>query len=319
MAIVDMGITDMGTKMKTYARASFAPLLALAMMSVGPAVNGQNTPPPPQAGPGGPVGPAPQWPHPADDITHQEIVDMNQFLDNHPEIAEQLRKDPSLIDKHQWVADHPRLREYLDAHPRVAVAFRTNPDLFMRDEERYDRQTDINHRDLEDIGRFLNAHPEIAEQLRKDPSLVDNRQWVGNHPSLQEYLKMHPQVADAFRSHPDAFMRDEERWDRDHGNQFDAANRDDRNHAELTSFGQFLGGHSAMAGELANDPALANNKEYLANHPELNEYLQTHPAMSQQLSENPEAVMSSELGQQNSGFGAKSGGSMAKPKSVPNQ
>jgi hypothetical protein len=174
------------------------------------------------------------------------------------------------------------------------------------------------------MDRFLDKHPEIDEQLRKDPTLIDNRQWVSNHPALQEYLKTHPQVADAFRARPDQFMRDENRYDRTEGDR-DRYGRmgerggDERNRGELTNFGQFLGGHSSVAAELSNDPSLAANKEYLSSHPELDEYLKAHPAMSQQLTENPQAVMSSNWVQQGGGFSAKPASPTAKPKPTPNQ
>jgi hypothetical protein len=250
-----------------------------------------------------------------DDITRRDLEGMGNFLNSHPEIAEQLRKDPSLIDNRDWVAKHPELREYLQSHPQVAEAFRAHPDAFMRDENRFDRQTDISRTDLAEMDRFLDSHKEVAEQLRKDPSLIDNRQWVANHPALQEYLHSHPQVAEAFRSDPNVFMRDEDRYDRNDGGR----GGDDRNRGELTGFGQFLGGHSDVAAELANDPSLANNKEYLATHPELDEYLKAHPPMSQQLAENPQAVMSSTWVQQGSGVSVTAKPGMPKPKSTPNQ
>ena len=270
-----------------------------------------------------------------------------RFLDSHPEIAQQLRKDPSLIDNRRWVGDHPALHEYLQKHPGVADAFRDHPDAFMRDENRYeraegdrdqdrdrdrdrdqdrdrDRDRNISRRDVTEMDRFLDRHPEISEQLRKDPSLIDNRQWVANHPALQEYLKTHPQVAETFRAHPDAFMRDENRYertegDRDRYGRMGERGGDERNRGELTNFGQFLGGHSSVASELSKDPSLATNKEYLSSHPELDEYLKAHPAMSQQMTENPQAVMSSNWVQQGGGFSAKPASPTEKPKSTPNQ
>jgi hypothetical protein len=96
-------------------------------------------------------------------------------------------------------------------------------------------------------------------------------------------------------------MRDEERYDRHDDHMYGRG--DDR--GELTSFGQFLGGHSNVAAELGNDPSLATNREYLASHPELDEYLKAHPTVSHQLAQNPQAVMSSEWVQQSGGMGAK--------------
>src|SRR5260221_2923056 len=110
--------------------------------------------------------------------------------------------------------------------------------------------------------------------------------------------------------------------DRDRG--IRTGDRGDRNRmgdpagrGELTSFGQFLGGHSAVAEQLSKDPSLANNKEYLANHPELGQYLKAHPAMTQQLSENPQAVMSSNWVMQGNSTTGKTSPPKGKPS--PNQ
>jgi hypothetical protein len=173
---------------------------------------------------------------------------------------------------------------------------------------------DITHQDIVDFDRFLDDHPEIAEQLRKDPSLVDNKQWVAGHPALQEYLRDHPRISEAYRTDPNLFMKDEDRYDR-REDRF--ARGGERNNGELTGFGQFLGNHTSISAELSKDPSLANNKEYLSTHPELQSYLQAHPAMTQQLAENPQAVMSSSWVQQSSNMGMKT--TPPKTKSTPNE
>lgn len=274
------------------------------------------TPAPPVPNPAPePVGPTPRPPYPApppSNITDRDVAEMNQFLDSHPEIAEQLRKDPSLIDNRSFVAAHPALQEYLQNHPQLASAFRSRPDLFMRDESRYNG-------DVADMSHFLNTHPEIAEQLRKDPKLIDNRAWVTSHPALEEYLQSHPQIAQAFRSDPGAFMRDEDSYDRQAGNRVNV-NANDRNRGEFTSFGEFLGGHANVAAELSNNPTLATNKDYLAMHPELDEYLRAHPTVSQQLAQDPQGVMNSSWVQKPGGFQAKPVGPTPRPNpAAPNQ
>jgi hypothetical protein len=277
------------------------------------------------------------------DTTRQQIIEMDRFLDSHPETAEQLRKDPSLINNREFVEHHPALQEYLQKHPGVREEFSERPNAFMREEERYDRQTDrrydrddrrfkdgrsgdrdeITRRQLADLDQFLDRHPELAEQLKKDPSLINNRQFVANHPALNEYLENHRELREEFSRNPDAFMRREERYDRredERARNYPMGDRDDRNRyasdgrGEMSNFGEFLGGHSTVATELSKDPSLANNKEYLANHPALNNYLKAHPAMSQQLAENPQAVMSSNWVQQGGTTGTKT----APPKGKPN-
>jgi len=278
------------------------------------------------------------------DATRQEIVEMDRFLDHHPEIAEQLRKDPSLVNNREFVDHHPELHEYLQKHPGIREEFSERPNAFMRQEERYDSQSDrrydrdgnrdrdeITRRQLAEFDGFLDRHPEMAEQLRKDPSLVNNRQFVANHPALNEYLENHRELREEFSQNPNAFMQHEERYDqredawRDRDRNYPVSDRDDGNrHAypnsrgEMSDFGAFLGDHSTMATELSHDPSLANNKEYLATHPELTEYLKAHPAMGQQLADNPQSVMSSSWVQQG-GTGTKTTTTTPKGKPNPNQ
>jgi phage-related protein len=250
------------------------------------------------------------------DTTRTELANMDRFLDSHREISEQLRKDPSLINNRQWVDSHPALQEFLQTHPGVREEFRENPNAFMQREERFDRGEELREGDrdttrwqLANMDRFLDSHPEVAEQLRKDPSLIDNRQWVENHPALQQYLQSHPEVREEFRENPNAFMQAEMRYDQREDQ------RGDR--GEMASFGQFLSGHSTVAEQLSKDPSLANNKEFLASHPEFGEYLKAHPGVTQQLATNPQAVMSSTAVTQASGMTTKT--STPKVKVDPNR
>jgi hypothetical protein len=225
------------------------------------------------------------------DVTRRELANMDRFLDSHPEIAEQLRKDPSLVDNKEFVQSHPALQQFLADHPGVREEFKENPNAFMRDEERFDRHqdNDVTRAELATMGRFLDSHPEIAEQLRKDPSLVDNKEFMQSHPALQQFLAEHPEVREQYKENPNAFMRDEERFDR----REDRGRSSDVTRGEMASFNEFLEGHGNIAGELSKNPALAINQEYLENHPELKDYLQTHPQVHEELSANPQAFLQS--------------------------
>ncbi len=239
------------------------------------------------------------------DITRGELANMDRFMDSHPEIAEQLRKDPSLINNKQFVENHPALQEFLQSHPGVREEFTENPNAFMRREERFDRREDdrdehrtiaggrdVTREELATTDRFLDTHPEIAEQLRKDPSLIKNKEFVEKHPALQEFLQTHPEVREEFRENPNAFMRQERRFDQSEDSHNRTTTFHDRDRDDLTSFGQFLGGHSTLAQQLSKDPSLANNKEFLANHTELQDYLKAHPEVQQRLATNPQGVIS---------------------------
>jgi phage-related protein len=252
------------------------------------------------------------------DITRGQLSTMDRFMDSHPEIAEQLQKDPSLIKNREFVEKHPALEEFLKTHPGVREEFTENPNAFMRREQRFDRREDERDRRIGDrdrdrddrnMGRdrdltrgqlanmdgFLDSHPEIAEQLQKDPSLIKNKEFVEKHPALHEFLQTHPEVREEFRENPNAFMRQERRFDQredSHNREMSLHDRD-RDRGDMTSFGQFLGGHTAVAQQLSKDPSLANNKEFLASHPELQDYLKSHPAVKSELAKNPQAAITS--------------------------
>ncbi len=140
-----------------------------------------------------------------DDVTRRQLASFDKFLDSHPEVAEQVRKDPSLVNNEEFVEKHPQLQQYLQAHPEIREDLRQNPNAFMRQEDRFDRHEgqgrdrDVTRGELANMDRFMDSHPEIAEQLRKDPSLVDNKKFVQGHPALQQFLADHPGVREEYR------------------------------------------------------------------------------------------------------------------------
>jgi hypothetical protein len=245
-----------------------------------------------------------------DDTTRQELARFDQFLDSHREIAEQLRKDPSLVNNQEFVKNHPALQTYLQDHPAVREEIKENPNAFMRQEDRYDRREDdrtgdrnragdreTNRQELANFNRFLDGHREISEQLRKDPSLVNNQEFVKNHPALQTYLQDHPAVREESKENPNSFMQAENRYDRHEDDRTGDRNRaGDRetNRQELANFNRFLDGHREISEQLRKDPSLVNNEEYVKSHPALQTYLQDHPAVREESKENPNSFMVAE-------------------------
>src|SRR5215831_329316 len=73
-----------------------------------------------------------------DDTTRAQLARFDQFLDNHPETAEQLRKNPSLVNNEEFVEKHPALQQYLQQNPGVREELSENPNRFMQQEQRFD-------------------------------------------------------------------------------------------------------------------------------------------------------------------------------------
>jgi len=255
------------------------------------------------------------------DTTRRELASYDRFLDTHREIAEQLRKNPYLVDNQEFIKNHPVLQDYLRNHPQVRREIHEDPTAFLEAEHRFDshedsRNADTTRRELASFDGFLDKHREISEQLRKNPSLVNNQEFVKNHPALESYLQDHPGVREEIRENPNAFTQQEARYDR----REDGFDRDRReggleNSTLHRHFGEFLGGHSDLAQQLAHNPSQVKNREFLESHPELKEYLSAHPDARQQLMSNPDVFIKSSQQFTNNNQTAKP--PAAKPK--PNQ
>lgn len=253
------------------------------------------------------------------DITRGELSNLNNFMDSHPEIAEQLKKNPALVNDKKFVESHPALKGFLAADPGVREEMRENPNGFMAREQQFDL-TDANSRELANMDRFMDSHPEIAEQLRKNPALVNDKKFVESHKALKTFLASHPYAAQEYKENPSAFMRQEQNYehqqqnyatrrDQDFGTRRDqdygmrAGNQDMRNQGvtgdsdrmgtSVSSFNEFLEHHGNIASDLSKNPSLATNEEYVETHPALRQYLQANPKVRQELSANPQAFVKS--------------------------
>ena len=126
---------------KLLALMAMTPLFWLDTPASAQTVPTQSVPPAQNRnGPAQPVQPV--QPAQNDVITRQGLASFNQFLVSHPEIAEQLRKDPSLVDNREFLERHPALQSYLQDHPAIREEIERDPNAFMRDEERFDRHED---------------------------------------------------------------------------------------------------------------------------------------------------------------------------------
>ena len=86
----------------------------------------------------------------------------------------------------------------------------------MHQEERFDQRADgrDDHRDhdfdrgeAEGFGHFLGDHSGVASQLSKNPSLVNNQEFLQSHPELQQYLKEHPGAQTQLTANPQNFVQ----------------------------------------------------------------------------------------------------------------
>ena len=139
----------------------------------------------------------------------------NGYLDEHPEVAQQLSAHPALVDNPQFMATHPGLREYFAQHPAVRANFKEHPYRFMALENRANGTANPNA-PVANADRYLDSHPEVARQLGQNPRLIDNPAYMEHHPELRTFLHNHPYARAEWKSHPYRFERRAEHFDRTH-------------------------------------------------------------------------------------------------------
>jgi hypothetical protein len=76
------------------------------------------------------------------------------------------------------------------------------------------QSNDINRAELRNFDQFLDSHPQIRAELSRDPSLVNNREYVEKHQELRAFLDSHPGVREELRQNPGVFMRREAGYER---------------------------------------------------------------------------------------------------------
>src|SRR6185295_593145 len=98
------------------------------------------------------------------DITRQELLNFDRFLDSHPAIAKDLQNNPSLAKDSAYVSAHPELKEFLANHPGVREEIRENPKRFINREREFEKSgKDITRTQLKNFDDFLDTHPAIEK------------------------------------------------------------------------------------------------------------------------------------------------------------
>jgi phage-related protein len=304
-------------KRHLFVRNAVAVLAATPLLWIAPGVYAQTSSPTPQE----------SQSSQNNDVTHRELVRFDLFLDNHQDIDQALRRDPSLVNESSYLQAHPDLQTFLQEHPAIREEIKENPNYFMRQENRYEQREDA--RALAQFDQFLDSHRDIAEQLRRDPSLANNKQYVDSHPALQAFLQQHTEVRQDLSRNPNGYMQqinqyesrenpnsdlvrnrvdnrqdNDTRQDRDRDmdrretegqdRDRDSDRRDEDRRAQLAQFDRFLDTHRETAERLRRDPSLVKNQQFLQTHPALQTYLQQHPDVQQRLDQNPNAFMRQE-------------------------
>ncbi|NOT58567.1 MAG: hypothetical protein HOP18_28560 [Deltaproteobacteria bacterium] len=146
------------------------------------------------------------------------------YLDEHWETAQLLYQQPELINDRQFLRDHSALRDWLAEHPRAARVIRANPREVLWEKRSDHSRADsgipstgvradqpqvtraISAEEVQSLGEYLDSHWEEADALYREPELINDRQFVRSHPSLDTWLRERPDAARSIRERPRDFF-----------------------------------------------------------------------------------------------------------------
>jgi hypothetical protein len=149
---------------------------------------------------------------------------------------------------------------------------------------------DITRGEVANFDQYLDSHPKVARELVRDPRLVNNPQFLANHPGLQSFLAGHPGVREEIHESPGQFMYREGKFEWHERGEGYGITR-----GEVARFDNgYLDKHPEVAEALAKDPRLVDNQQFVASHPGLHEYLEDHPGIRTELKAHPDRFMGRE-------------------------
>jgi hypothetical protein len=271
-------------------------------------------------------------PGPGVNISQEELRSLDQFMDGHPEMARQLQANPGLTNDPEYLRANPDLRDYLQQHPLIQSGLRENANYFLHREDRFDARqdgrndrarnddSDANRRDDDyrnrppdpdaarralqnaKIDQFLQDHSGIDKDLRGKPDLVNDDKYLKKHEDLRVFLASNPDIRDNCEHNP-AYFEDRDLRARmlQPGDSFSRGPNpvpmDGSRRAELVAFNQFLDSHREIAEQVRRDPSLADNREFVQNHPALQAYLQQNSEIRDMLRQDPNRVVRFDSGE----------------------
>ena len=69
---------------------------------------------------------------------------------------------------------------------------------------------------MKNFDTFLDAHPSIESDLRANPKLANDPNYIKSHPDYQTFLHEHPYVKQALQENPAGTVHRETRYDKKH-------------------------------------------------------------------------------------------------------
>ena len=142
--------------------------------------------------------------------TDRDSARMNQWLDDHKDVAKDLRDHPERMNDQKYIDRHKDFAEFLREHPELRDRSRQNPSFFAdRDRFEANRQLSTEHRAR--VDEFLDKHQEVARDLHTNPTLCNDDRYIARHKDYREFLSKNPGVRNELAENHQYFVERDQR------------------------------------------------------------------------------------------------------------
>src|SRR5438445_180335 len=120
------------------------------------------------------------------DLTRQQVATFDQFLDSHPQIAQQLQANPSLVNNAEFLESQPQLQAFLTSHPELSEELKENPAFFMQRERQFEKaenrrpnpNPNLTHQQVTTFDQFLYYHPQVDQKFQANHSETNHAEVI---------------------------------------------------------------------------------------------------------------------------------------------
>jgi len=130
------------------------------------------------------------------------LREFDRFLDHHPLLEDQLRRNAPLLFNAAFLRKNPELHDFLKANPKVADGLKIYPRYFLYRGLLRQANAPLSFKDLGTIKELFQQQPKIELALTDSPELIRDREYLKSHPELHDFLVEHPDLGRVFLPPP---------------------------------------------------------------------------------------------------------------------
>ncbi len=139
-------------------------------------------------------------PPPPNSLTavRRSLREFDRFLDHHPLLEDNLRREPTLTTDRAFQAKNPDLQIFLTANPNVISGLQIYPRYFLNRALLREANAPLTFGELSPLRDLFVQEPGLERALTQNPMLIRDPAFLQSHKALGDVLGGNPVLARVF-------------------------------------------------------------------------------------------------------------------------